>query len=158
MQRPELVPCCAQAQLERGCARRRIRWDRAQRRRPETSTPHMRTVRRSATFKGEAKIAILRRSARCHTKSSRLRIFSYSMPGVPGQQLSAQAVSEDMAIGVCVSAGNRIFRFLADPSGERRNLEKCSEEVRSGSGCVLRPIRMYINRSGALDRTSPFLL
>ena len=158
MQRPEFVPCCTQVQLE---------WGKSTATRTMASSPAAQAHDQHTQYAGGPEVGHFQ--WKCENRDSaplrRLLCNELATPdllllhaGCPGPTAIRSGSVGGHGHRVCVSAGNRIFRFLADPSGERRNLEKCSEEVRSGSGCVLRPIRMYINRSGALDRTSPFLL
>ena len=113
-------------------APRRVRWHRAQRRKPTISTHNMRAVRRSATFNGSAKIAILRPYAGCCAMSSRLRIFSCSLPSVQARDIAAWTSLWDAAIESARAPETGFFAFLQIPLGERRN----PKNVRKRFGAV----------------------
>ena len=158
MQRPEFVPCCTQVQLE---------WGKSTATRTMASSPAAQAHDQHTQYAGGPEVGHFQ--WKCENRDSaplrRLLCNELATPDLllllakcPGSRYSRMDELMGRGNRVCESAGNRVFRVFADPIGREAKSEKCSKEVRSGSERVFMHVRMYTNRSGALNRTSPFLL
>ena len=115
---------------------RRVRWDRAQRRLPETSPLIMRAVRRPTTFNGGAKISVLRMSAACCAMRSRLWTLAYPLPGIRTQDIAAQPSSREAYIVSARAPETGFFAFWLTPLCESRKCDICEKQVLNDCKCI----------------------